>query len=281
MNSLALKWNPLSYEKHFSNASPGSYCTWSLRIRTISWFSCCGVVSLLLWTTCATVISFCKKKKHTPHFKSISYWPQETVLVAVSWVLWHTASLKAYWLQPSVRALPSCDIALTEAYFHNILSGSTYLSTSRIPTPVLSLWEIYFLPVIQCVGKMYGDVISGFCIWQMVRGEHYGKNSKERAHMSLHYSTSKTYSELWKDECKINVIFVIIMFSILLLCVSLLCDSGGFVWQVLKRQIRVLWKCHKCELCANISSANVINAITVYEYTHKFPLWSKNIKTGL
>ncbi len=53
------KCNSLTHEKHFFNAAPDSYCTWSLRIRAICWFSCRGVVSLLLWTTCVTVISSC------------------------------------------------------------------------------------------------------------------------------------------------------------------------------------------------------------------------------
>lgn len=82
-------------------------------------------------------------KKHASHFKAIHHWLQETVFIATkicsfpTWVLRHPAPLKAYWLPPSARALSSCDIVLTEAYFHNILSGSSYLSTSRIPTPVI------------------------------------------------------------------------------------------------------------------------------------------------
>lgn len=81
-----------------------------------------------------------------------------------SWV-WHTAPLKAYSLQPSAQALSGCHIIFTEAYFHNILSGSTYLSTSKIPTPLILHSEIYFLYTTQCVGKKYGNVISDFCIW--------------------------------------------------------------------------------------------------------------------
>lgn len=154
---IALKWNPLRYDKHFSSAAPDSCCTWWLQIWAICWFSCFGVVSLLPWTTCVTLISIFWLKKGTSHFKPINHRPWE--ICSFPPECYNTLLL---WLQPSAPALLGFSITLTEAYFHNTSSGSAYLSTSRIPTPVLPLREIYFLYIIRCVGKLYGDVISGF-----------------------------------------------------------------------------------------------------------------------
>lgn len=121
-----------------------------------------GLAALGLWVCChgPPVLhssQFSDEKKRTSRFKPINHGPWE--ICSFPPECYNTLLL---WLQPSAPALLGFSITLTEAYFHNTFSGSTYLSTSRIPTPLLPLREIYFLYIIRCVGKLYGDVISGF-----------------------------------------------------------------------------------------------------------------------
>lgn len=160
-----------TYEKHFFNSSS---CTWSLWMWTICWFSCCGV-SELLWTTCVTshfVIKNIPFQTHQP--PAIRDLLQQSFFTASalfpSWLLWHAAPLKAYTDSSHLLEFFLAVIFLWQKLISTIqyiLSGSTYLSTSRIPTPIHCVRLISCRYVIQCVGKMYGDVISGFCIWHM------------------------------------------------------------------------------------------------------------------
>lgn len=210
-------------------------------------------------------------KKHTSHFKPINRWPRETVLFqqrfaastpSPTWALWHAAPLKAYWLQPSARALSSCDIALTEAYFHNILSGS-----STCPPPGFPL---------RCSHCLRFIARTWYSAWV---------NCMEMSSLVFAYDTCEEESAVGRVQTfslsveSANHACVQFLTPVILTCscsvshhkapmcrTPLWFDSGGIMWQELKRQIRVPWKCHKSTPCANTSSPNVLNVITVYEY---------------
>lgn len=172
-----------------------------------------------------------------------------------TWAIRHTASLKPHWLQPSVWALSSCDIAMTEAYFHNKLSGSTFLSTSRISAPV-----IHFLHLIHCVGWMYGDVIYAFCKWHM---------RKKTANSTGRFQLWTPVHEQYLAQCLFHYIHVKITFSITSLRFDLVvslnrCSADKSDFSVCKYNQTTG---HKCDdylwiTCTNIKPGLLLAVIT-------------------